>query len=312
VVLATGIFSHSIPPSPELAPLLALNSSTKHDESDTAQKTLPVLVLGSGYTAADAILCHHPETPIIHMYRWQPETRPSPLKGCHPQAYPNYSRIHRWMKEGALGKPVSTQNYEGLPNATVEEVQKDGTVKIKLESGEVVERKLSGLKVGIGRRGRIDYLSSAIQQQIGLEDPDTYDLTDKMSQPATNSNKKSDREVWVRAQSLRERVEESFELSPNIFVIGSLTGDTLVRFATGGCIYTAGRIVGYNEKRIQEKLEQLRLLDAASESEGELIERPSFEDQSHSNGGFYSIPMSQYDRDCMYQRLSPIARWSTC
>ncbi len=69
-----------------------------------------MLIVGSGYSAADAIMATQPTRPIIHVYRWNPEKRPSPLKGCHRQAYPEYAEIYRQMREAARpsdkSKPV--------------------------------------------------------------------------------------------------------------------------------------------------------------------------------------------------------------
>jgi hypothetical protein len=42
---------------------------------------------------------------------------------------------------------------------------------------------------------------------------------------------------------LRSKVLEDLELAPNVFAIGSLTGDSLIRFAYGSCTYAAARIM---------------------------------------------------------------------
>ncbi|KAF3940085.1 hypothetical protein ABW19_dt0201898 [Dactylella cylindrospora] len=273
VVLATGIFSHRLPPPPVYNPFFESQAKSKlstqylevvADDEKTAG--LPLLVVGSGYTAADAILCNQDKRPVIHIYRWQPEERPSPLRGCHPQAYPGYAGVYRHMKEAALKKPVTRQNYEGFPNSAVIETRSDGTVRILVkEDGKedvIVERKVADIKVCIGRRGRLDYLAPALCKEIGIKnlncctidcpkDPQPAPVIkatprrhSKSHRPAlhpTTSNTAG--KVWVQHNSLRERVEENIEVAPNVFIIGSLTGDSLVRFAMGGCVYSAGRII---------------------------------------------------------------------
>ncbi|KAF3926171.1 hypothetical protein ABW21_db0204694 [Orbilia brochopaga] len=274
VVLATGIFSHRIPAPAVYSPFFtsrpAPSGVVGNDETSA-----PLLVVGSGYTAADAILCNRGNQPVIHVYRWQPDDRPSPLRGCHPQAYPGYAGVYRQMKEAALGKvPVSDGRYEGFPNAIVTETTSDGTVTISFKSSDGVEktvvRKVADIKVCIGRRGRLDYLAPTMCKEIGIKNLD-YDGMDKESSNKIEStpialtktvttatvrrHSRSHKptlhpttshtagKVWVQHNSIRERVEQNVEVAPNVFVIGSLTGDSLVRFAMGGCVYSAGRIV---------------------------------------------------------------------
>ncbi|KAJ6256085.1 hypothetical protein Dda_9177 [Drechslerella dactyloides] len=277
VVLATGIFSHRIPPPDTYTPFLKSRlGPTPSGAIGNGETSTPLLVVGSGYTAADAILCNRGKRPVIHVYRWQPDDKPSPLRGCHPQAYPGYAGVYRQMKEAALGKvPVSDGQYEGFPNAVVTETAADGTVTISFQSSDGTERtvvrKIADIKVCIGRRGRLDYLAPALCKEIGIKNLD-YERMDKerlskvedmppvatVKTTATATSRRQSRshkptlhpttshtagKVWVQHNSLRERIEQDIEVAPNVFVIGSLTGDSLVRFAMGGCVYSAGRII---------------------------------------------------------------------
>ncbi|KAK6353173.1 hypothetical protein TWF696_005161 [Orbilia brochopaga] len=277
VILATGIFSHRIPPPAVYTPFFT-SRPTSSGVADNDENLAPLLVVGSGYTAADAILCNRGKRPVIHVYRWQPDDRPSPLRGCHPQAYPGYAGVYRQMKEAALGKiPVSDGRYEGFPNAVITETTADGMVTISFKSGDGVEktvvRKVADIKVCIGRRGRLDYLAPALCKEIGIQNLD-YESMDKerlskadvapvalVKTATTATVRRRSRshkpmlhpttsytagKVWVQHNSIRERVEQNIEVAPNVFVIGSLTGDSLVRFAMGGCVYSAGRIVANN------------------------------------------------------------------
>ena len=47
----------------------------------------------------------------------------------------------------------------------------------------------------------------------------------------------------MSAQSLRNKAVESLEVARDVFIVGSLTGDSLIRFAYGGCVQTAGRLI---------------------------------------------------------------------
>ncbi|KAK6497391.1 hypothetical protein TWF481_011799 [Arthrobotrys musiformis] len=282
VVLGTGIFSHRIPPPPVFAPFfeskLEITEKLRNNSQNPSMDAqLPLLVVGSGYTAADAILCNQGKRPIVHVYRWDPEGRPSPLRGCHPQAYPGYAGVYRQMKD-AVTKKQSAANgaYQGFPNAVITETRVDGTVKLSvtLEDGTNNETviKVADIEVCIGRRGRLDYLAPALCKEIGIKNLDYNSVESSsnarepqipltLARTVTSSRRYSARsrkpmlhpttsdtagKVWVRYSSLRERVEQNIEVTPNVFIIGSLTGDSLVRFAIGGCVYSAGRIISNN------------------------------------------------------------------
>jgi hypothetical protein len=248
VVLATGIFSVSIAPPPILAPVLFL-----HDPNE------PLLVVGSGFSAADIIISMPPNRKVLHLFQWSPEKKPSPLRGCHHQAYPEYAGIYRQMKLAAIASTKSafstspmmrkksnpffpirdwTSCYEGFPNAEVVGVAVEaGTAKlcIRVESGEIVERTIGALAYAVGRRGRLKYLQDSLRHEVLPHSPNSTTA-----------------EELVSSRTLRSKAEVSLEMAPNVFVIGSLTGDSLVRHAFGGCVYSASRIMGVsNSNRVE-------------------------------------------------------------
>ncbi|KAL6707513.1 hypothetical protein ACN47E_004083 [Coniothyrium glycines] len=246
LVLASGTFTVNISSPPVLAPIAQL---------DLQQE--PLLVIGSGFSAADVILSAHPTRKIIHLYRWAPEHRPSPLKGCHHTAYPEYATVYRQMKIAAIAatktrsarsplmrrksNPFFNQRdwtvYEGLPNAEIVQVTNtesagSATIVIKLSSGEEITRRVGGLAYVVGRRGTLNYLSSDLRAEIfSSHDPDSAELE--------SSSLVSGRTLRAKAES-----ECSLEVAKNVFITGSLTGDSLIRHAVGGCVFTAGRILG--------------------------------------------------------------------
>lgn len=245
LVLASGIFTVNIPPPPLLAPIAQIESREK-----------PLLVIGSGFSAADVIISTPPNRKIIHIYQWAPDTRPSPLRGCHHSAYPEYATVYRQMKLGALSssKSLSAKSpmlrrksnpffkqrdwaslYEGLPNAEVLKVStsdstKSARVTVRLASGEETTREVGGLAYVVGRRGSLDYLSpDLLAEVLGSSNEATPDL----SPPAL-----------ISGRTLRAKAESSLEVAKNVFIIGSLAGDSLIRHAVGGCVFAAGRILG--------------------------------------------------------------------
>ncbi|KAF1998446.1 hypothetical protein P154DRAFT_252777 [Amniculicola lignicola CBS 123094] len=245
LVLASGIFTVNIPPPALLEPLtqLHIEPSQLHQE--------PLLVIGSGFSAADVIIAAPPNRNILHIFQWAPDSRPSPLKGCHHTAYPEYAAVYRQMKLAAIAahksvpvnsplmrrksNPFFRQRdwstfYEGLPNASVLDVSviagsNTATVTLQLASGETVTRRVSGLEYVVGRRGSLDYLSSSLRSEVLGTDVPASPL--------------------ISGRTLRAKAEMSLEVARDVFIIGSLAGDSLIRHAVGGCVFTAGRILGH-------------------------------------------------------------------
>jgi hypothetical protein len=238
LVLASGIFTVNIPPPKLLAPLAEVDSSCD-----------PLLVIGSGFSAADVILSAPPTRKIIHIFQWKPE-RASPLRGCHHTAYPEYATIYRQMKMAAMasGKRTPARSpllrrksnpffnsrdwatyYQGFPNATIVDVtSNEGNyiAKIELENGDILETSIAHLDYVVGRRGALKYLDHALQDEVLEPNPEPTETPGLIS-----------------AHTLRAKAEADLEVAPNVYIIGSLAGDSLVRHAVGGCVYAASRIM---------------------------------------------------------------------
>lgn len=237
LVLASGIFTNLVPPRPLLKPLLKLNNCK--------QPKGPILVVGSGFSAADVILSTPPEQQVIHIYKWAPSSSPSPLRACHQQAYPEYAGVYRKMKLAAVAsktKQISAprpqrraseidvcrnweKTYEGLPNTAIIDVESHGhyaTVTLQAGGNLPFKRDVGAFAYVVGRRGSLDYIEHDLREEVCSDHTQWTNLT---------------------GSSLREKANEELEVAPNVFIIGSLTGDSLIRFAYGGCAYAAGRII---------------------------------------------------------------------
>lgn len=239
LVLASGTFSKLIPSRPLLRPLSGL-------PRPNAISDAPLLVVGSGFTAADVIISTPPNRKIIHIFKWNPEENPSPLRACHPRAYPEYASVYRHMKQAArdvLGPQNATSPmrnkksnpffkdrdwddvYEGLPNTYIKFVEmQDACAYLTLvtSDGSLIERKISNMEYVIGRRGSLAYLDDGIAKEIDC----TGDQTPNNM-------------AFVSGKNLRSKLEQNLNITQSIFVTGSLTGDSLIRFAYGGCVYAA-------------------------------------------------------------------------
>ncbi|KAK5069514.1 hypothetical protein LTR64_008195 [Lithohypha guttulata] len=238
LVLASGTFTNLMPPRPLLQPLLELNQ----DEHTSR----PILVIGSGFSAADVVLSTPGDQSIIHIYKWSPKTNPSPLRACHEQAYPEYAGVYRKMKSAAMASRRTkasrrpdvhrtlsqldssrdwSASYEGLPNTAIVDVEMhDNYATVTLQAGQnpPFQRQIGSFAYVVGRRGSLDYLNPDLRQEVLEDDTQLHDIT---------------------GQTLRDRVSEELEIAPNVFVTGSLTGDSLIRFAFGACAYAAGRVM---------------------------------------------------------------------
>lgn len=244
LVLASGTFNVNIPPPTSLAPIAQLNSIET-----------PLLVIGSGFSAADVIISAPSTRRIVHIFKWAPEKRPSPLRGCHHTAYPEYAAVYRQMKIAAVSSnktraakspmtrrkstPFFTKRdwdlYEGMPNAEIIDVSLPdnagtATIIIRLTSGETITREVGGLDYVVGRRGTLNFLSNELRTEI-LSAPDQVTPVNT--------------QALISGRTLRTKAETSTEVAKHVFIVGSLTGDSLIRHAIGGCVFAAGRITDH-------------------------------------------------------------------
>lgn len=256
LVLASGIFTKPIPPQAQLQGLEGLKSQDGDRE--------PLLVIGSGFSAADVILSSIEKRKIIHVFRWMPDERPSPLQACHPQAYPDYAGVYRQMKRATrkqtgddnLISPtprkqkqffdewIWSDHYVGLANAEIANVEllpDAAIVHFRLPDGEQVTHRVSSLAHVIGRRGSLAYLSQSLRREV----------TSSPGQSADGYQEMED-DFPVSSRTLRDKVEISDQVAPNVFVIGSLTGDSLIRFGYGSCVESAGIIISNGEGSVQQ------------------------------------------------------------
>lgn len=234
LVLASGIFTRPLETPLHLQQIPEYRAS---EESGNVT-SFPLLVIGSGFTAADVILSAKPNKKIIHVFKWD-YTGSSPLKGCHPSVYPEYAAIYKQMKLAAVKYPSPTSSmweqpsYEGLPNAEVISVTPDPQfpniydIQLSLSGcGTTVVRQVGYLSHCVGRRGDLSYLSLELQAELGV------------------SNTAS----CISGDTLRTRVAADVEVAKGVFAIGSLTGDSLVKYNFGSGTFAAGKILGAFEK----------------------------------------------------------------
>ncbi|KAK9326264.1 hypothetical protein V1517DRAFT_342764 [Lipomyces orientalis] len=288
VVLATGVFTHQVPPDAILYPIVSRQYANNHYQQADVDKEAAVLIIGSGFSAADAILSVSNSKKIIHVFQWDPKNRPSPLRACHKETYPEYACIYRLMRLAAASRETSNHSasfssslasrYEGFANGTIIEATVD-TIKILLPSGSVIERRVSELKSYIGRIGVISYLSSNLRSEVGVGADQIWasknsfrkrinSRMERWTSVGISSANRDSEKYMERGYFIREQTHElddhgskvpdfenskvyvndyaashGLEVADGVFVIGSLVGDSLVRYALGGCVAVAGNII---------------------------------------------------------------------
>ncbi|KAK9235553.1 hypothetical protein V1525DRAFT_409723 [Lipomyces kononenkoae] len=288
VVLATGVFTHQVPPDPILYPIVSRQHANNHYEQTGFDSDGAVLIIGSGYSAADAILSVPENKKIIHLFKWDPKNRPSPLRACHKETYPEYACLYRLMRLAVSSRgrsshcgsncPCLAGRYEGFANGAIIDATPD-EIKILLPSGATIERHVSELKTYVGRIGVISYLSSNLRSEVGVGADQIWAskysfrkrITSRMERwiPVGTTQSSRDRDKHMPdgqvIQNLTNVLDESgrkaptfessqgnvndyatsygLEVADGVFVIGSLVGDTLVRYVLGGCVAVAGNII---------------------------------------------------------------------
>jgi hypothetical protein len=134
--------------------------------------------------------------------------------------------------------------YEGLPNATVLTTEMNhGTtnVIIRLQNGEIIKRPVGEVSYVTGRRGNLNYLSEKLYYEL--------------MRNAQQASPKGGRSL-ISGRTFRSIAEHDLEIAPDVFIIGSLAGDSLVRHAFGTCVSVAAKLLArqlYFEKRFSER-----------------------------------------------------------
>ncbi|XP_051887564.1 oxidative stress induced growth inhibitor 1 [Pristis pectinata] len=222
VVLATGTHDEPVRLGVEGEDLPYVCHSISELEVAVAQGRLnqfsdPVLIVGAGLTAADAILCaHHGSVPVLHAFRCS-VTDPNLIFNQLPKVlYPEYHKVHQMMSQQCVGEePTSYRGYTSLPQHRVRSFQPDR--KCILESWDKVQTgvSVSMALVLIGTNPRLSFLrDNGVYLGLDPKLPISCRYNPLHIHPYTY-----------------ELVQE-----PTLFAMGPLVGDNFVRFVKGGAL----------------------------------------------------------------------------
>ena len=172
----------------------------------------PVLVIGAGLSAADAILyAQEQDIPVVHMFRRDVDDPNIIFRNLPAMLYPEYHHVHKMMKS-----QEEMDNYKAFPVHHVVEFKEDNKVLIRRKKGScdtILE--VSCVLVQIGSRPELSFLPQA-GRHLGLV-PGIH--IDSKHNPI-------DIDPFTY-QSVHEH---------GLFALGPLVGDNFVRFLRDGAL----------------------------------------------------------------------------
>ncbi|KAL6458556.1 hypothetical protein MHYP_G00337860 [Metynnis hypsauchen] len=243
VVLATG--THDIPArlgvEGETLPFVChsfweLEAAISSGRLDRASE--PILVVGAGLTAADAILAaHHLNTPVYHAFR-RSVADPALIFNQLPKLlYPEYHKVHQMMsqqqhqpgespagmvsqrlslpRDERASSPCSYPGYLSFPKHRVVAFKPDGKCVLEGEGGRQTVLQVSMALVLIGAHPNLSFLPEQ-GRPLSLE-PD---------EPVSCRRNPVDVDPYTY-----ESVKEA-----GLYAMGPLVGENFVRFLKGGAL----------------------------------------------------------------------------
>uniref|UniRef100_F7F9W6 Oxidative stress induced growth inhibitor family member 2 n=1 Tax=Monodelphis domestica TaxID=13616 RepID=F7F9W6_MONDO len=180
-------------------------------------KVDPVLIVGSGLTAADAVLCaYNNNIPIIHVFRKR-VTDPSLIfKQLPKKLYPEYHKVYHMMCTQSYSIDSKLPSaYTSFPEHHVLSFKTDMKCVLQSVSGLKKILKLSAAVVLIGSYPNLSFLKEQ-----------GYDLGHNSNQPITCKGNPVEIDPYTY-----ECTKEA-----NLFALGPLVGDNFVRFLKGGAL----------------------------------------------------------------------------
>ena len=199
----------------DLAP--AVDESSLHD---------PILVVGAGLSAADAVLLALKRSVrVIHAF-YQDASDPKLIyHKMPPSVYQEYRHVFALMQ----GK-TTDDNYTPLPKHRVVEFKQGGICRLKsTDDDSETERKISSCHVLIGSEAELKFLPQRLTSTLGVK-------ADAPIHPKLNP-------IDIHPYSFQS------ESIPSLYAVGPLVGDNFVRFVLGGALGIAHHIVNNSRSK---------------------------------------------------------------
>ncbi|XP_007477295.2 oxidative stress-induced growth inhibitor 1 isoform X1 [Monodelphis domestica] len=188
----------------------------------------PVLIVGAGLSAADAVLfARHYNLPVIHAFR-RPVDDPDLIFNQLPKKmYPEYQKVHQMMQEKSILSSATFRGYLSLPRHQPLLFQEDHHAVFQDQNGEHKRFRVSLVLVLIGSYPDLSFLAHG-----------GADLTVDPDQPLSPKRNPIEVDPFTY-QSTRQR---------GLYAMGPLVGDNFVRFVQGGALAVASSLLKENRK----------------------------------------------------------------
>ncbi|XP_069596486.1 oxidative stress-induced growth inhibitor 1 isoform X2 [Ranitomeya imitator] len=227
VILATGTFdspswlgikgedlpfvSHQISALEE-----AVKSKKVHQGSD------PVLIIGAGLTAADAILlAHHYNIPVIHAFRRRVNDPALIFNQLPHVMYPEYHKVHQMMKEQSVFQGGPYKGYMSLPEHHAVCFNDEKKCTFRDKHGQHKAFNVSMVLILIGSNPNLSFLPK-----------NGTDLALDPEQRVNSKRNPLDIDLFTY-----ECIQEK-----GLYAVGPLAGDYFVRFVQGGALAVASAL----------------------------------------------------------------------
>ncbi|KAL8194753.1 UNVERIFIED_CONTAM: Oxidative stress-induced growth inhibitor 1 [Gekko kuhli] len=201
--------------------LSALEDAARTKETGTMSD--PILIVGAGLTAADAILfARHCSIPVIHAFR-RSVSDPALIFNQLPKTmYPEYHKVHQMMKEEVASGPGLYESYVSLPEHHIMSFTEDRKCIFRDRSGRQKVYNISMAFVLIGSNPNLSYLPN-----------NGVDLAVDCEQPVSSKRNPIDVDPFTY-ESVHEK---------GLYAMGPLAGDNFVRFVQGGALAIASSLL---------------------------------------------------------------------
>jgi hypothetical protein len=198
----------------------------------------PVIIVGSGLTAADAILaCSQHKVPVRHVFRRHPEDPALIFNQLPENLYPEYHMVHAGMKGRTCGF-----DYKPFPMHSVAEIRKSKDIVVsnllRAEDDDTTQSSTTTI--------RCSYLLILIGRQPDLSFIRSKKIRDQLPHfPGEALNPRSNP---IRIQPFTHACCSQQRL----YAMGPLVGDNFVRFVQGAALAIAAGICS-SDKRTKRR-----------------------------------------------------------
>ncbi|XP_070626478.1 oxidative stress-induced growth inhibitor 1 [Bos indicus] len=183
----------------------------------------PVLIIGAGLSAADAVLyARHYSIPVIHAFR-RPVDDPGLVFNQLPKMlYPEYHKVHQMMREQSILSPSPYEGYRSLPEHQLLLLKEDRQAVFRDPQGLQKVFGVALVLVLIGSHPDLSFLPGA-----------GTDLAVDPDQPLSAKRNPIEVDPFTY-QTIHQE---------GLYAMGPLAGDNFVRFVQGGALAVASSLL---------------------------------------------------------------------